>query len=546
MFQSPFLHQVGRPCQIFDFVDQNKLGQKMLEKMGWSAGKGLGAKEQGRVDALRISHKVDVRGLGASRKKEQEYWLQQQESFQSLLQSLNGGNDQNVEVKSLEERSKTSKARVHYHKFTRGKDISRYSKKDLSCIVGGGVAAPKVIPASVVSKSQEQPGDKLESEDFDEEMELRSKRSSRVSDPVVEKPTVPAKKKKSKNKNDNPSCNAGLEDTEPSDDVQDLPGPKRRKSNRKRTSDQVVDDDLKGPKRKPKKTDNVENMDVEQVTAVDEGSSQTKTRKSNRKLISGPKIAGIVAGSDEKLNSKRKLSSKKTNDKDEKISVDHIAPIEVDENVQNSSIRETRKTERSKKYVPEESDDCCSVVPVKQGKKKNNALVMDGVEDKDERKKNKKKKEKPSVETVEDSPVEKQPPLKKKTKRKNPVEEDEGVQTCLKEESGTGKDKKKKKKWKDDNSAKEVDPEELDVSASQETVVSSQTLLENEDAETELGSLNSQSSLINELLGIKKRNSIDFTSRPECWYKNHILSQESEESSDEERMTGIPKTKTSS
>uniref|UniRef100_A0A146MD48 PIN2/TERF1-interacting telomerase inhibitor 1 n=1 Tax=Lygus hesperus TaxID=30085 RepID=A0A146MD48_LYGHE len=112
MFQSPFLHQVGRPCQIFDFVDQNKLGQKMLEKMGWSAGKGLGAKEQGRVDALRISHKVDVRGLGASRKKEQEYWLQQQESFQSLLQSLNGGNDQNVEVKSLEERSKTSKARV--------------------------------------------------------------------------------------------------------------------------------------------------------------------------------------------------------------------------------------------------------------------------------------------------------------------------------------------------------------------------------------------------------------------------------------------------
>uniref|UniRef100_A0A0A9YRU4 PIN2/TERF1-interacting telomerase inhibitor 1 n=1 Tax=Lygus hesperus TaxID=30085 RepID=A0A0A9YRU4_LYGHE len=313
--------------------DQNKLGQKMLEKMGWSAGKGLGAKEQGRVDALRISHKVDVRGLGASRKKEQEYWLQQQESFQSLLQSLNGGNDQNVEVKSLEERSKTSKARVHYHKFTRGKDISRYSKKDLSCIVGGGVAAPKVIPASV-SNSQEQSGDKLESEDFDEEMELRSKRSSRVSDPVVEKPTVPAKKKKSKNKNDNPSCNAGLEDTEPSDDVQDLPGPKRRKSNRKRTSDQdtsdqVVDDDLKGPKRKPKKTDNVENMVVEQVTEVDEGSSQTKTRKSNRKLISGPKIAGIVAGSDEKLNSKRKLSSKKTNDKDEKISVDTLLQLKL-------------------------------------------------------------------------------------------------------------------------------------------------------------------------------------------------------------------------
>jgi len=28
-------------------ADQNKFGQKMLEKMGWTKGKGLGANEQG-------------------------------------------------------------------------------------------------------------------------------------------------------------------------------------------------------------------------------------------------------------------------------------------------------------------------------------------------------------------------------------------------------------------------------------------------------------------------------------------------------------------
>ena len=37
---------------------------------------------------------------------------------------------------SLEAASKSSKKRVHYQKFTRGKDISNYSTDDLGCILG--------------------------------------------------------------------------------------------------------------------------------------------------------------------------------------------------------------------------------------------------------------------------------------------------------------------------------------------------------------------------------------------------------------------------
>jgi hypothetical protein len=41
-----------------------------------------------------------------------------------------------VKAASLEAASKSSKKRVHYQKFTRGKDISKYSNDDLGCILG--------------------------------------------------------------------------------------------------------------------------------------------------------------------------------------------------------------------------------------------------------------------------------------------------------------------------------------------------------------------------------------------------------------------------
>jgi Pin2-interacting protein X1 len=45
-------------------------------------------------------------------------------------------NDVAVKAASLEAASKSSKKRVHYQKFTRGKDISKYSNDDLGCILG--------------------------------------------------------------------------------------------------------------------------------------------------------------------------------------------------------------------------------------------------------------------------------------------------------------------------------------------------------------------------------------------------------------------------
>ncbi|KAK6619322.1 hypothetical protein RUM44_003704 [Polyplax serrata] len=129
-----------------------KFGKKLMEKMGWSAGKGLGANEQGIQEPLRVSYKNDTKGMGF--KLNDDEWISQQDEFNDLLNQLSGSSEptpgaggidtQKLEIKSLEEKSKKSRSRVHYKKFTRGKDLSRYSENDLACILGTNKIKPEV------------------------------------------------------------------------------------------------------------------------------------------------------------------------------------------------------------------------------------------------------------------------------------------------------------------------------------------------------------------------------------------------------------------
>ncbi|XP_044768504.1 PIN2/TERF1-interacting telomerase inhibitor 1 isoform X3 [Neomonachus schauinslandi] len=109
--------------------DDSKFGQRMLEKMGWSKGKGLGAQEQGATDHIKVQVKNNHLGLGATINNE-DNWIAHQDDFNQLLAELNTCHGQettdssdNKEKKtfSLEEKSKISKTRVHYMKFTKGK-----------------------------------------------------------------------------------------------------------------------------------------------------------------------------------------------------------------------------------------------------------------------------------------------------------------------------------------------------------------------------------------------------------------------------------------
>ncbi|NXN62389.1 PINX1 inhibitor, partial [Rynchops niger] len=124
--------------------DESKFGQKMLEKMGWSKGKGLGAQEQGNTEHIKVQVKNNTLGLGATINCK-DNWIAHQDDFNQLLAELNDCHGQgetessvNNQKKtfSLEEKSKSSKKRVHYMKFAKGKDLSSRSEDDLSCIFG--------------------------------------------------------------------------------------------------------------------------------------------------------------------------------------------------------------------------------------------------------------------------------------------------------------------------------------------------------------------------------------------------------------------------
>jgi len=121
--------------------DESKFGQKLMEKMGWEKGKGLGANENGRVEHISARLKDNNKGIGFE--GHDDTWLAHQNDFQSVLAALNiqhgeAGKDMSESDKkaNLEELSKKSKKRVHYQKFVRGKDTNNYSVDDLECILG--------------------------------------------------------------------------------------------------------------------------------------------------------------------------------------------------------------------------------------------------------------------------------------------------------------------------------------------------------------------------------------------------------------------------
>ncbi|KAK5880242.1 hypothetical protein CesoFtcFv8_023290 [Champsocephalus esox] len=100
---------------------------------------------RGSTDHIKVKVKNNHQGFGTTASSEDK-WIAHQDDFNELLAQLNNHHGQKNSAEpptseepkgfSLEEKSKTGKKRVHYMKFTKGKDLSSRSKTDLNCIFG--------------------------------------------------------------------------------------------------------------------------------------------------------------------------------------------------------------------------------------------------------------------------------------------------------------------------------------------------------------------------------------------------------------------------
>jgi Pin2-interacting protein X1 len=114
--------------------DQEAVGFKMLSKMGWSEGKGLGAEESGMQDYIKVKVKDNNYGIGADARTS-DNWLENAFAFDSLLQDLK--NDTNVVVPETNPEPVVMGYRhSHRAKFVRNKVVSNYDNHQINNILG--------------------------------------------------------------------------------------------------------------------------------------------------------------------------------------------------------------------------------------------------------------------------------------------------------------------------------------------------------------------------------------------------------------------------
>ncbi|KAK3594084.1 hypothetical protein CHS0354_040852 [Potamilus streckersoni] len=227
--------------------DNSKFGQRMLEKMGWTKGRGLGAKEHGQTEHVKVTLKSDKRGIGCSRNFADK-WIEHQDDFNMLLASLNQdhcqGNEADgdkmdssiTQVSSLEAKSKLSRSRVHYQKFTKGKDLSSKSLHDLACVFGQRKS--KSEPDTPQNKSEANSDAEDNEKNYQGVLTVKSEDS--VQEYFAKKMAKLQKNKNGIEPSDDQDCNRGSPESETVEDKADQLSDKLKKKSKSKKKSVVT------------------------------------------------------------------------------------------------------------------------------------------------------------------------------------------------------------------------------------------------------------------------------------------------------------------
>lgn len=371
--------------------DTSKFGYQMLQKMGWSEGKGLGQTLSGKTSHIRVTKNGSQAGLGL-KKSHDDDWISHQEDFNALLSSLNqGGDDSTTKMSSLESRVKTSRKKILYKRFIKSKDLSNASSHDLACIFGQRSKSAPVTPQLSDNEEAKSDSDTNESApppppanvDNDENDIKTIESQLSIADYFAKKM---AALKQKKNIDTNNTNNENIVDNSSTINDSSI-----EKSTAITTSVDTVEkfDDTSIAKKKKKKKRKIE--EVEDTTNEEENIK--KSKEGNSECVSE-----IENG----------LVKKKKKKKSEKIDIEENVVTTIEPTNEGTEINKKKKKKKKSKLetdvseeLSEESNDAVEDVPKKKKKKKSKEIEVveesaeiEMIEEVEEIPKKKKKKKK--------------------------------------------------------------------------------------------------------------------------------------------------------
>lgn len=146
--------------------DKTKFGYRMLEKMGWKDGKGLGLNENGATEHIRVRKKLSASGVGATTAAREQWKVPAElaSGLDDVLSRLSSAATIGASVKPTSgtvasggdgARAKGNKG--FFGRRVAGKNVGAYSQTALREIFGGAAvaSAPRAIESATATERSE-------------------------------------------------------------------------------------------------------------------------------------------------------------------------------------------------------------------------------------------------------------------------------------------------------------------------------------------------------------------------------------------------------
>ncbi|KAJ3271038.1 hypothetical protein HDV01_007119 [Terramyces sp. JEL0728] len=136
--------------------DKGAIGFKMLEKMGWSEGKGLGSDESGRQTNIKVSLKTNSWGVGADAKTA-DNWLENTFALDDMFKNIAETDSIFIMPEPEEKQAPVISSRhLKRAKFVKNKIVSNFDSSSINNIFGKKRDGERAVKAKE-KEAQDQP-----------------------------------------------------------------------------------------------------------------------------------------------------------------------------------------------------------------------------------------------------------------------------------------------------------------------------------------------------------------------------------------------------